>query len=176
VDSAKVKGVIASLGTTAQASTDVAAAVVDPTALTLGKSAATAAPAPTKRSAAAASGAEIESFGASYATSRPAQRAYDRAGAPASGPAATDWAARAEGLNSAEDKKSGLGFAPAAGGDALHLKIDPMDEPVDVVIVVKSDFATADTAAVDTQNPDGKAVAKPGAAPLTGSSPSDVKK
>jgi hypothetical protein len=51
-----------------------------------------------------------------------------------------------------------------------------MDEPVDVVIVVKSDFATADTAAVDTQNPDGKAVAKPGAAPLTGSSPSDVKK
>lgn len=170
-DSAKVKGVIASLGAPAQTSTDLGATVVDPTALTLGKSVAPVTPAPAKPSAASASGgAGIESFGA---TSRPAQRAYDRAGAPASGPAASDWAARVEGLNPIEDKKSGLGDAAAAGGDALHLKIDPMDEPVDVVIVVKSDAATADTAAVDAQKPAAKPA--PAGTPET-STPADGKK
>ncbi|MDB5320656.1 MAG: hypothetical protein JWN40_2287 [Phycisphaerales bacterium] len=182
--STKVKGVIAALGVpVASSSAEAQSHVVDPKSLTLGSvyAAPTTTPTPPALPTVGGGGAAgAESFGVNQAASAAptVDRYYDRSAlgrnrlAAATEPAGqvkteslSDWAAKTP--------------APIAGGDALHLKLDPMDEPVDVVIVVKADSISTGAAAIDAQTPPANPAAKPApAASGTSqtSSPADVKK
>ena len=135
----------------AKASDAAAAVTVDPGALTLGAPAPAAAPAQTAGKPAVtlspATDAPVPTaIAAITSTPRPAAKKAEEGEVPVTGglanagntPAGAAAAAKPQSNPSPENRGlSSLGTTPA--DTALRLKADPLDEPVDVYIVVKSD-------------------------------------